>query len=202
MEIKVQDAILNVVGLLILVTLTMSAAFSDWRLDPVWDFLFARTSGFPYPDVHSSALLAVVFGVGWLTAGKSKSLWKGALAMVGVAGLQEMVWMIGDVVWTGTNTNVAPPYVVIYICAIALCLFTLPNESKNILLTGCALIAYYVGSTALALSFDLFGFHVYFGSTILGSSQTSYFMDYLSNLTEVLGGVVPSVFYAILEVKS
>ena len=184
--------------------LTLNSLIADWTWNPVWDVFFARVRGPIFYEVHASSILSVCF-VGLYQIFRpvaarpfkfgnlydkvfTANLYKWVLAAFGMASIHEFSILIFDFVQSGTWSGISNSYAIWLMSFLVLGGWLCENYQKRIWFYTLLFLAVY-----LVLNY----YFIHVNSTIEGFQGTEYFLDFKSNAAEVLGWVIPSLFFLL-----
>ena len=176
---------------MLLALLTFDALISDWRLDPVWDILYARVKGPLFYNAHASSVLLMCL-VGIYASYRMKSAVKGFAFILGMGAVHEIILAIfyipfgsssGITFFTivGGRSYYGLDYGSYLLMGLGTFLLLAPAWGRRLIVYMCAFIVPYY-----FMCFFLYA-HGIIGETVDGFALTRWAYDPLNNGVEVAG---------------
>lgn len=107
---KIREFALNYISLFLLLALTASSLIADWKLDPIWNILYARVQSNLFYNAHASSILAICFLGFYLAFRKKDGLPTGVFAAFSVAAIHELSLDFSDLVVFHQSSGISPMY--------------------------------------------------------------------------------------------
>ena len=174
----------NYISLFLLLALTADALVADWRLDPIWNVLYARIQLNLFYNAHASSILAVCASAFWLIY-KKDGIPVAVFAAFGTASIHELTLDFVDLTVFRISSGISWAYAVYLFAFLGIGFFISKPYHKRVWLSTFALMfVWFLILTALP-----------HGSTIdpdvpFGASKDFY--NPLVNVEEVASWLVPT----------